>query len=260
MGGAGACQDPGRPYHVRPDSADRGVGLLHSMTNRIVVGLGNPGPEYDWTPHNLGFHVLDRLARPGGSTVGGRPGEATALFEHATRSVPRLASAPSAGPDAFAWAELAELDALLVKPWTYMNLSGEVVAPIVRWRGVEPGGVLVVYDDMDLELGRLRIRPHGGTGGHRGMISIVNELGTDRFPRLRIGVGRPRTDAARHVLARLAGDELRTAETSVEEAALAVRDWLETGDVEQCMTRFHSRWNQMAAEQAAPTTTEEEPK
>ena len=221
---------------------------------RIVVGLGNPGPEYDWTPHNLGFHALDVLA-------------GDSIFEIATRLHPR--AHPSAkdlcGPDAglqgevhdgsddFAWVGLAALRALLVKPLTFMNRSGDVVAPLARWCALEPAELMVVYDDMDLDLGRLRLRPHGGTGGHRGMASIVSALGTDRFPRLRIGVGRPRTDAARHVLAKLAGDELRIAEASCTEAAAAVRDWLETGDVERCMTRFHSRWNQMAAEQAAPT-------
>jgi len=217
--------------------------MARRIATRIVVGLGNPGREYDWTPHNLGFHVVELLAREG-----------RALFEPATSSRP----GNYAGPVDFQWARLDEPAALLVKPTTFMNLSGEVVAPIVRWCGAPPGELLVVYDDLDLEPGALRIRPHGGTGGHRGMESIVSTLGTDRFPRLRIGVGRPRTDAARHVLAKLAGEPLRIAEVSVREAALAIQDWLATGDVERCMTRFHSRWNQMAAEQAAHT--EEEPK
>jgi PTH1 family peptidyl-tRNA hydrolase len=217
--------------------------MARSRAPRIVVGLGNPGPEYDWTPHNLGFHAVERLAREGGS-----------IFESATRSPP----GGYVGPLDFRWARLDEPPALLVEPATYMNLSGTVVAPIVRSSGIEPCELLVVYDDMDLPLGARRIRPHGGTGGHRGMESIVNELGTDRFPRLRIGIGRPRTDAARHVLAKLAGADLRIAEASVEEAAGALRDWLDCGDIEGCMTRYHSRWNQMAAEQAADTEKEEE--
>lgn len=217
--------------------------MARSRAPRIVVGLGNPGTEYDWTPHNLGFHAVEHLARAGGS-----------IFEPATRSPLR----GYVGPLDFRWARLAEPPALLIEPATYMNLSGTVVAPIVRSSGIETGELLVVYDDMDLPLGTRRIRPHGGSGGHRGMESIVNELGTDRFPRLRIGIGRPRTDAARHVLAKLAGDDLRTAQASVEEAAEALREWLSSGDIEGCMTRYHSRWNQMAAEQAAGTEEEEE--
>ena len=231
---------------------------------RVVCGLGNPGADYDWTPHNLGFHVVERLARGAGPDSGPSSGSGSeaALFEHADHSPPRGPGSGSPdpgrfrGPTDFLWAWLRQPEALLVKPVTYMNLSGEVVAPIVRWLDLDPRGLMVVYDDLDLEPGALRIRPHGGTGGHRGMESIVQSLGTDRFPRLRVGVGRPRTDAARHVLAKLTGEALRVAETSVEEASLAIREWLETGDVERVMTRFHSRWKQQAAERAAPTEEE----
>lgn len=221
---------------------------------RVVCGLGNPGPDYDWTPHNLGFHVVERLAREAGPS-------SDPIFEHADRSPPRDAVAGVyGGPTDFLWARLGESlvepGALLVKPVTYMNLSGDVVAPLVHWLGLDPRELMVVYDDIDLEPGLLRIRPHGGTGGHRGMESITRTLGTDRFPRLRVGVGRPRTDAARHVLAKLTGDELRIAEASVQEAALAIRDWLASGDVERVMTRFHSRWKQQAADRAAPTEEE----
>ena len=163
------------------------------------------------------------------------------------------------GPLDFRCARLDEPTALLVKPETYMNLSGTVVAPLVRSSGIEPSELLVVYDDLDLPLGALRIRPHGGTGGHRGMESIVNELGTDRFPapadRDRQAEDRRGAACAREAR-RGASSEI--AETSVEEAAEALRDWLGTGDIEGCMTRFHSRWNQMAAEQAADTEKEEE--
>jgi PTH1 family peptidyl-tRNA hydrolase len=193
------------------------------MGNRLLVGLGNPGPEYEWTPHNLGFHVVELLAR--------REGQ---LFE------PAVDLPGWSGPLEFTWSRVS--DGLLVKPLTYMNLSGDVVAPLVRWEGAEPGELMVVFDDIDLPFGSRRLRPHGGTGGHKGMKSIVERLGTDRFPRLRIGVGRPSTDAARHVLSRYSGEEQRAAEASVTEAAEAAADWLRTGDIEKCMTRFHSRW------------------
>ena len=120
---------------------------------------------------------------------------------------------------------------------------------------------MVVFDDIDLSLGARRIRPHGGSGGHRGMASIIERLGTDRFPRLRVGVGKPSTDAARHVLSSLSGADRRVAEASVAEAADAALDWLRTGDIERCMTRFHSRWNQGPTERPARTeeaTREEE--
>jgi PTH1 family peptidyl-tRNA hydrolase len=197
------------------------------MGNRLLVGLGNPGPEYEWTPHNLGFHVVELLAQ--------REGQ---LFEPATKL---SGWTSSDGPVEFTWSRVS--DGLLVKPQTYMNLSGEVVAPLVHWQAAEPGELMVVFDDLDLPFGVRRLRPHGGTGGHKGMKSIVERLGTDRFPRLRIGVGRPSTDAARHVLSRYSGEEQRVAEASVHEAAEAAADWLRTGDIEKCMTRFHSRWN-----------------
>ena len=123
-----------------------------------------------------------------------------------------------------------------------MNGSGIVVAPLSRELGLPCAQILVVYDDMDLPLGALRIRPHGGSGGHRGVQSIVDELGTDGFPRLRVGVGRPRTEAARHVLTPMGDDERAIATHAVAEAAEAIAFWLEDGSIERCMTRFHSRW------------------
>ena len=202
------------------------------MGTRLLVGLGNPGPEYDWTPHNLGSHVVEFLARREGL-----------IFEHAS------SLGDYSGDPNFLCARSFDPDALLVKPGTWMNASGDVVLPLTRWAAPaseagEPPELMVVYDDLDLELGRLRIRPHGGTGGHRGMESIVTRLGTDRFPRLRVGIGKPRTDAVCHVLMWLTDESLTTAEIAVAEAADAALHWLITGDVEQCMTRFHSRWNQ----------------
>ncbi len=209
------------------------------MGSKLLVGLGNPGSEYEWTPHNLGFHVVELLARRGGQ-----------LFESA-------ANLPGwEGPMEFTWSRVS--NALLVKPETYMNLSGDVVAPLVQWCDAEPGELMVVVDDIDLPFGSRRLRPHGGTGGHRGMKSIVERLGTNRFPRLRIGVGRPSTDAARHVLSRYSQEEQRAAEASVTEAAEAALDWLQHGDIEKCMTRFHSRWNPGPPPEDGARTKEED--
>ena len=198
---------------------------------RLVVGLGNPGPEYEKTRHNVGFEVLERLA-------GGK-----SLFQTASK----LAKSDGyAGPRAFQWARLSKPAAFLLMPETFMNRSGEVVLPIARflWEDVRTEDVLVVYDDMDLPVAGLRIRPHGGAGGQKGMRSIIETLGTDRFRRLRIGIGRPGTDAARHVLSRFDANERVEMDISVAEASEAILDWLETGDIEGCMTRFHSRWTQ----------------
>jgi PTH1 family peptidyl-tRNA hydrolase len=193
---------------------------------RLVVGLGNPGPEYEWTRHNVGFHVVDRLAS-----------QEKAIFEPARR-LPGYS-----GPATFTFARSTSFNALFVEPQTFMNLSGTAVAPLARQLAVEPGSILVVYDDLDLDLGRLRIRPHGGPGTHNGMRSIVASLGTDRFPRVRVGIGPSRTDAARHVLERFSKAEMPDAEISVAEAADAIRAWLAGEDLEGVMTRFHSRWN-----------------
>jgi PTH1 family peptidyl-tRNA hydrolase len=134
--------------------------------------------------------------------------------------------------------------ALLVKPETFMNRSGTVVSALSTWAGAGPESCMVVVDDLDLPLARLRIRPSGSSGGHNGLESILSSLGTERFPRLRVGIGRPRTDAARHVLARFADEELPAIEHAVAEAAEALFAWLQDGDVQACMTRFHSRWKQ----------------
>ena len=193
----------------------------------MIVGLGNPGDEYDGSRHNVGFEILDRLARQRGL-----------LFESA-RGLPGYT-----GPRKLSVAHDRARGWLFVRPMTYMNLSGTVVAPLVRWAELDPGDVLVVLDDLDLPSGKLRIRPHGGTGGHNGMRSIVECLGTDRFPRLRVGIGNPRTDAARHVLERFTRSEREEMDIVVAEATEAIDFWLEEGDIEECMTRFHSRWNQ----------------
>jgi PTH1 family peptidyl-tRNA hydrolase len=196
---------------------------------RLVFGLGNPGQEYESTRHNLGFDVLDFLARREGL-----------LFEPA-RTLERYE-----GPPAFLCARLFDPDALLVKPETFMNRSGAVVSALLQWAGAGPERCLVVIDDLDLPLAKLRLRPSGSSGGHNGLKSILSSLGTDRFPRLRVGIGRSQTDAARHVLARFTDEERAAIDRAVAEAAEAVFAWLREGDIEACMTRFHSRWNQGA--------------
>lgn len=196
---------------------------------RLVVGLGNPGPDYQGSRHNVGFEVVDHLAlREGllfepGAQLDGYVGCADFLFARA--HVP---------------------DVVLVKPLTFMNRSGEVVAPLVAWSGGELESLLVIYDDLDLDPGRLRIRAKGGHGGQNGMRSIIGNLDDDRYARLRVGVGRPETDAVRHVLGPFTVEERPLMDRAVEEAAAAVWDWLVDGDLQKTMTRFHNRWTQDA--------------
>ena len=203
---------------------------MRSVHN-LVVGLGNPGPRYESTRHNVGFRVLDRIARRGGVLF--RSGRDLDGF---------------GGPDDFEFALVPARsggdDALLLKPLAFMNLSGAVVAPLLAWLEADPAQLLVVYDDMDLPLGKLRIRPQGGPGTHNGMRSIVDSLATEGFPRLRVGIGPARTDAARHVLEPFTEEEEATIRVAVEEAADAISFWISTGDLDACMTRFHSRWQQ----------------
>lgn len=194
---------------------------------RFVVGLGNPGPEYEHTRHNVGFDVVDHLARREGL-----------LFEPA-HSLERFD-----GPTAFACARSFEPDALLVKPLTFMNRSGEVLPALLTWAGATPADLLIVVDDLDLPPAELRLRPGGGAGGHNGLQSILDTLGTDRVPRLRVGIGRPRTDAARYVLERFAPEEREALARAVAEAAEASFAWLHSGDLDRLMSRFHSRWKQ----------------
>jgi PTH1 family peptidyl-tRNA hydrolase len=184
---------------------------------RAVVGLGNPGERYRETRHNLGFRVVEALGRRLGAPPAGVECNA------------RVAE-PAAGP-------------LLALPQTYMNRSGYALRCLVERHGFEPGEVLVVYDDVSLPLGRLRLRPGGSPGGHRGMESVVENLRTDRIPRLRLGcAGEDGTPAGEelvdYVLAPFRSEEREAAEEMVERAADACETWLREG-IEAAMNRFN---------------------
>ena len=171
---------------------------------RLVVGLGNPGAEYNRTRHNVGFEIVDRLAA-----------EWNLAWQH-SKSWHAL------------WAKGEK--AILVKPASYMNRSGEALQALVQFYKIEPREVLVVLDDMALPLGRLRLRPEGGTAGHNGLESIIVQFGTEEIPRLRIGIGAAPVDGATdYVLARFFEEERPIVEKTIVRAADAVKCAIDNG-------------------------------
>ena len=155
---------------------------------KLIVGLGNPGREYRDTRHNVGFIVVDEIAKRHDLT---------------------MAMAPSQVPDAFIAKRFGSEPLLVAKPLTFMNRSGDAVAALARYYDIAAGDLLVVVDEAALPFGRLRARARGSAGGHNGLKSVIERLGTTEFPRLRLGVGRgdARRDLADHVLSTFEADE-----------------------------------------------------
>lgn len=172
----------------------------------MIVGLGNPGAEYSGTRHNVGFEVVMELGtRHKIKLDKGR--------QRSMVGVGRIRGVPVA----------------LVKPLTFMNLSGQAVAPLAKGWGIPPERILVVADDLDLPLGQVRYRAQGGSGGHNGHKSISQLLGTTEYPRLRLGVGRPGDDTIEHVLSKFKPEERPDALQSIEKAADACEEMLVEG-------------------------------
>lgn len=184
-----------------------------------VAGLGNPGGEYSRTRHNVGFFVLDEVAAR--KEIDIRRQEYLSLTARAL---------------------LGRTMVLLMEPQTFMNASGRAVAAALDDLGLAPGNLLVVYDDLDLPLGRLRLRRDGGTGGHRGVSSLVSELGTGDFARLRVGIGRPPAGVpvVEHVLSPFRDDEAEAVGQAVRLAADAVSAVVEQG-IDRAMEAFNGR-------------------
>jgi PTH1 family peptidyl-tRNA hydrolase len=180
--------------------------------------LGNPGKEYAATRHNAGFLVVDEVARRFGIS-GWKKKDSAEQFFDATRRV------------------------VFVKPTSFMNLSGTPIRLISSWYRTPPEDVLVVTDDMDLQFGRLRLRPFGGHGGHNGLRSAIATIG-DRFPRLRVGVGRPEYDSIDHVLGSFTAAERSELPDVVSAAADGVELWLTQG-IDAAM-RFINTWGKTA--------------
>lgn len=184
-----------------------------------MAGLGNPGAEYAGSPHNAGFDVVDELSRRMACTF---------------RDQSRFRAALAKG-------ELVDESVVLMKPLTYMNASGEAVGTWMRWHRLDETSLIVVLDDADLELGRLRIRTKGSCGGHKGLASVIQHMGTDAFTRIRIGVGHGSggQNMISHVLRPLSGEDREGVSAAVVRAAEAVEEILMRG-AERAMNRFNA--------------------
>lgn len=184
----------------------------------LVVGLGNPGDKYENTRHNAGFMAIDQLADRGDFPV--QRLKFHALTQQAT---------------------ISGQGVLVMKPTTYMNLSGDAVAEAAAFYKVSPDHILVLCDDVSLPVGKLRIRTHGSAGGHNGLKSIIQRLGTDQFPRVKIGVGakpHPDYDMADWVLGKFMGQDKETMDQATLRAAQAVECYLKDGP-QKAMNQFN---------------------
>jgi PTH1 family peptidyl-tRNA hydrolase len=183
---------------------------------KLVVGLGNPGSKYEGTRHNIGFEVIDRLAS------GGSGARFSKKFEGLLAEV-----------------EIDYRRVLLLKPETFMNLSGRSVVPALRFYKLEPADLLVVCDDLNLPLGKLRIRKGGSDGGQKGLRDISAQLGTEEYARLRIGIGdRGPIEATDFVLSRFRPAERPVVEDALIDATQAVAVWVAQG-ADAAMNRFN---------------------
>ena len=201
------------------------------MDRFLIVGLGNPGREYAGSRHNIGFHCIDALAHTHGLTF-------TRLQHKALITDGRIAGQR----------------AVLAKPQTFMNRSGQSVGALMRFYKLPIENLIVVHDDLDLPLGTLRLRKQGGAGGQRGMRDIINHLGTNTFARVRFGIGRPpgRMDPAAYVLQQFDGDELPEVEAVTRRVVCALETWLRDG-IDIAMTQ-HNGTGQPPATEAPPAS------
>jgi peptidyl-tRNA hydrolase, PTH1 family len=184
---------------------------------KLVVGLGNPGPSYARTRHNVGFWVLDRIAERNRLRFGERDYKSLV-----------------------ARGSIAGERCVLLKPQTYMNLSGEAIGRARRDLRIDPSAILIVYDDLDLPCGRLRVRDGGGAGGHHGVESAIESLGGKGFPRIRLGIGRPAGNPVDFLTDEpVTAEEAELLEPAVDRAADAVETWLADG-ITAAMNRFNA--------------------
>lgn len=183
---------------------------------KIIAGLGNPGAQYANTPHSIGFETVDAIAAESG-----------AVWENKKAFKCLMAKCSFAG-----------MPVLLVKPQTFMNLSGDSVAPVVKYHNAAPSDLVVVQDDIDLAAGRIRIRKGGSSGGHNGIKSVIERLGSQDFIRLKLGVGKDRTDVVGHVLGKFSPEMRRLMDLEVAASVKAAESVLRFGP-DQAMNEFN---------------------
>lgn len=187
---------------------------------KLIVGLGNIGREYENTRHNIGFMVVDELAKRLGVTFGKEDRNAYCAEYRAPEKI------------------------LIIKPTTYMNLSGIAVGNYANFYHIDPEDIAVIQDDLDLPVGHLRIRRKGSAGGHNGIKSITEHLGTEEYPRFKIGIGHPERNnkaVINHVLHQFQGEDKTAIEAAVKAMAEALEQWLKDGDLNAVMTKYNTK-------------------
>ena len=185
----------------------------------IIAGLGNPGTQYEMTRHNIGFHTIDYIA------------------DELNVKVKKLKFKALYGE-----CEIAGEKVLLVKPQTYMNLSGESIGDFSRFYKIKPENIIIINDDISLDTGRIRVRPKGSAGGHNGLKSIIYHLNSDEFPRVKMGVGAPQNkdyDLADFVLGRFTKEEIPIMEKAIIKAAAAAEEIIRSGAA-SAMNKYNS--------------------
>lgn len=183
----------------------------------LLIGLGNPGSKYAGTRHNIGFEFIDKLANLMPVRLG-----------------------PGKGPFHVGKGNISGQSVYLIKPTTYMNNSGDAVRQAINWYKEDVGNCLVCYDDLDLDIGTIRLRPGGSAGGHNGIKDIIQKLGTNAFPRLRIGIGNdfPKGQQVQHVLSPFTEDEREIIESTLDKAVDACTCFFREG-IEQAMNEYN---------------------
>lgn len=182
----------------------------------LIVGLGNPGSEYKNTRHNIGFDAIDYLSEKYNIELNRKKFKGI-----------------------YGEGRISNEKVILLKPTTYMNLSGESIREVVDFYKISSEDIIVLYDDISLDVGRLRIRGKGSAGGHNGIKSIIAHLSGDVFPRIKIGVGQPKGDLVSHVLGRFSSDEIEKLQKVIEASALATEEIIKNNEVE-AMNKYNS--------------------
>ncbi len=183
----------------------------------LIVGLGNPGKDYERTRHNVGFVAIDYLS-----------------------SVYNIKMAKLKFKGVYGEGKIGGEKCILLKPQTYMNLSGESVREAADFYKIPAENIIIVYDDVALEPGRVRIRPSGSAGGHNGMKSIIYLLNTDQFPRIRFGVGAPKSDLSNHVLGHFSEEDGKSVTVAIKKLDEIIETIIKS-DISEAMSKFNNR-------------------